>query len=250
MPETTPEQVMEAAAEAMKASAGATPKKRKTVTKKTLQECLSETMAEVGYVQKDAKNSFHKYSYASAEAVLKKVNASLSKHGICLRTQYELLRYQEPTTVVRATVTFVKGSEEISVQGLGEGSDKGDKSIMKAETAAMKYAYSGAFAISWGDDPEADEETDRRAAQAAPKTNGKPKRASARAKGTAPVAVAATEPSVEGLMNRIEAHSSEASLAEDRQLVEDLKAVTDGNDRTRLRRVWLQHEKTLREAAE
>ena len=39
---------------------------------KTLQECLAQTMGEVGYVQKDATNDFQRYRYASAEAVLKK----------------------------------------------------------------------------------------------------------------------------------------------------------------------------------
>ncbi len=250
MPETTPAQVKEAAAEALKASASAAPKRRNTVTKKTLQEALAETMGEVGYVQKDAVNDFHKYRYASAEAVLKKVNASLSRNGVCLRSEAELVKLEGPLAVVKLSLTFIKGSESVLVQGLGAGTDKGDKAVAKANTQALKYCLANAFLISWGDDPEADVETDKSAAQTAPKPNGKPKRASARAKGSAPVAVAAPEPSVEGLMNRIEAHADEQSLAEDRQLVEDLKAVTDGNDRTRLRRVWLNHERTRREAAE
>ncbi len=248
MPETTPAQVTEAAAEAFRASASAAPKRRNAVTKKTLQEALAETMGEVGYVQKDAVNDFHKYRYASAEAVLKKVNASLSRNGVCLRSEADLVKMEGPLAVVKLSLTFIKGSESVLVQGLGAGTDKGDKAVAKANTQALKYCLANAFLISWGDDPEADVETDKRASEPAGKP--KPKRASARAKGAPPVAVAAPEPSVEGLMNRIEAHADEQSLAEDRQLVEDLKAVTDGNDRTRLRRVWLQHEKTLREAAE
>ena len=44
---------------------------------------------------------------------------------------------------------------------MGQGTDKGDKAVMKANTAALKYALAGIFLISWGDDPEADVETDK-----------------------------------------------------------------------------------------
>ncbi len=38
--------------------------------------------------------------------------------------------------------------------------DAGDKALMKAQTAAIKYAMARAFNISWGDDPEADPKVD------------------------------------------------------------------------------------------
>lgn len=44
----------------------------------------------------------------------------------------------------------------MSIVGLGSGQDSGDKAIMKAQTAAIKYAYLLSFAISTGDDPEND----------------------------------------------------------------------------------------------
>lgn len=125
---------------------------------------LAEVMSEVGYVQKDAENAFHHYKYASAEAVLKKVNAALSSRGIAVSTQAELLHYEEGHAVVRLSLTFTDGDESLTAQGLGEGSDKGDKAVMKANTAALKYAVANAFMISWGDDPEADTTTDIRAA--------------------------------------------------------------------------------------
>lgn len=43
---------------------------------------------------------------------------------------------------------------------MGSGQDSGDKAVMKAQTAAIKYAYLLSFAISTGDDPEADQRTD------------------------------------------------------------------------------------------
>lgn len=143
-----------------------------------LSQKLSEVMGEVGYVKKDATNAFQHYKYASAEAVLKKVNAALSERGIAVSTQAELLHYDKTEAggketmhaVVRLSLTFTDGEETLTAQGLGEGSDKGDKATMKADTAALKYALANAFMISWGDDPEADVSTDKRAAEVNPIT--------------------------------------------------------------------------------
>ena len=123
-------------------------------------EKLAEVMAEVGYVQKDAVNDFHKYKYASAEAVLKKVNTALSSRGVAVGSSAELVHYADQRAVVKLALTFHDGDEHLTVEGLGEGSDKGDKATMKANTAALKYALANAFLISWGDDPEADMHTD------------------------------------------------------------------------------------------
>ena len=142
----------------------------------TLQECLALTMADVGYIQKDASNDFQHYRYASATAVLKKVNTSLSANGVCLSSEVQLISHdlvpglKRPThyAVVKIALTFQKGDEKLTVEGIGGGSDTGDKSVMKASTAALKYCLANAFLISWGDDPEADTETDRAEAQDPP----------------------------------------------------------------------------------
>lgn len=135
-----------------------------------LQKALTAIMAEVGYVQKDAKNSFHKYKYASADAVLTKVREACTKHGVAItESRAELVQYEpgedhkgKPihNAVVRLTQVYSLGEESVTFQGLGEGSDSGDKATMKANTAALKYLLSNAFDISWGDDPEADASTD------------------------------------------------------------------------------------------
>jgi len=132
----------------------------------SLVEKLAQVMAEVGYVQKDAVNEFHRYRYASAEAVLKKVNSALSSRGIAVSSTMQLLSNEriqggegkalKTQSVVLATLAFTDGKESLSVQGLGCGEDTGDKAVMKANTAAIKYAVAGAFLISWGDDPEAE----------------------------------------------------------------------------------------------
>lgn len=130
---------------------------------KRLHQHLAEVMAKVGYVQKEGKNDFHKYKYARAEDVFRKVNTELAARGICISSNVHLERYEENHAVVKLTLAFHLADEHIVVQGLGEGSDKGDKAVMKASTAALKYALASAFIISWGDDPEEDASTDRAA---------------------------------------------------------------------------------------
>jgi hypothetical protein len=45
---------------------------------------------------------------------------------------------------------------------IGEGQDAGDKGPYKAMTGAQKYALMKTFMIPTGDDPEADEDVDKR----------------------------------------------------------------------------------------
>ncbi len=135
----------------------------------TLAKKLAEVAREVAYVQKDATNSFQKYKYASAEAVLRKVNDALTSRNIALSTNAELIQYHNgegkvpSVAIVAITLRFIDGdtSEVIAAQGLGQGADKGDKAVMKANTAALKYAYANSFTISCGDDREADDSIDK-----------------------------------------------------------------------------------------
>lgn len=149
---------------------------------KLLRQNLAEVMGIVGYVQKDGRNEAQRYKYASAEAVLKKVNAELSSRGIAISSKAEVLHFivtqfendQGKTrfrsdAVVKLSLMFTSdlvttnpetdevsiNREELSVEGVGQSTDTGDKAIMKANTAAIKYCLTNAFLISWGDDPEA-----------------------------------------------------------------------------------------------
>lgn len=124
-----------------------------------LQKALCAIMDEVGYVQKDARNDHHKYKYASADAVLTKVRAACTKHGVAItNTTSELVAHEGKLCVVRISQTYSLGAESATFQGIGGGSDGQDKGPMKASTAALKYLLSNAFNISWGDDPEATDE--------------------------------------------------------------------------------------------
>ena len=142
-------------------------------------------MGECSHVAKDGFNDYHKYKYASAAGVLEAINAALVKHKVA--------SVVTPTILSNFDVTNAKGNvehqvtvgcnimlidsetgESIDLYGIGTGQDAGDKAVMKAETAAIKYAYLLSLAISTGDDPEADTKTDENSF-AEPQRNTSPK---------------------------------------------------------------------------
>lgn len=128
-------------------------------------------MQECSHIAKNGTNTFHNYKYATAADVLEKVNGSLTKHGIASVVTPALLSVKEVTTskgnieqlaTVEVTVMLIdsESGETLTLKGLGSGQDAGDKSIAKAQTMAIKYAYLNSLAIATGDDPEADSKTD------------------------------------------------------------------------------------------
>ena len=186
-----------------------------------LTKALSEIMAEVGYVQKDAKNDHHKYKYASADAVLTKVRAACSSRGIAItETTAYVMEYHPSEGKARAVVQLSQayrlGDETATFMGLGEGTDKGDKAVMKANTAALKYLLSLAFNISWGDDPEADPSTD------APATGGK-KPIPPADDLSASIQAASTLEELEALKKTVAAAKNKALVAEFKARREELK---------------------------
>ena len=133
---------------------------------------LVNVMEEVSHVQKNGTNEFHKYQYATAADVLEKVNEALCKNKICSVAKASLISLehvtnakgnQEHLATVQMNIRLIdsESGEYIDIAGLGNGQDSGDKAVMKAETASIKYAYMMAFNISTEDDPEADVRTDQ-----------------------------------------------------------------------------------------
>lgn len=180
-----------------------------TVAPKGLAEKLTEVGREVAYVQKDGENTFHKYAYASAEAVLRKANEALFSRGVATISDSKLAFLSEDTSkaVVHTTLTFIDATtgERLSTNGIGQGSDKGDKAVMKANTAALKYVLSAAFLISWGDDPEADASTDRAAAggaQEAPQRRPSARR-TPKPKGAEEIIAAIVEATTEDALEKL-----------------------------------------------
>ena len=141
------------------------------VENKNIAKKLVKVMSECSHVIKNGQNDFHNYKYATAEAVLQKVNASLTKYNIAsiasptLDSMVEVLNRNEKKehlATVSVQVHLIDGDsgESVDLFGIGSGQDAGDKAVMKAQTAAIKYAFMLSLCIATGDDPEADSATD------------------------------------------------------------------------------------------
>ena len=128
---------------------------------------LTKIMQACSYVQKTGYNDFHKYKYATAADVLEKANESMVQNNVASIVRPELIEFRdvqnargatEHLATVRTTVTLIDNDsgETIELIGMGSGQDSSDKAVMKAQTAALKYAWMMSLNISTGDDPEAD----------------------------------------------------------------------------------------------
>lgn len=170
-----------------------------------------------GYVQKDKSNSFHRYKYASDEAVTAKIRHAMHTSGLYVSSA-EIVRLDTGTVttkdgdVMQAAVIQFRfmfcdevGNQYGPYEGAGSALDKGDKAVMKAMTAARKYALSQAALVSWGDDPEADATVDAA-------VEGKP------AVSHEPVSPEAVELAKEQLLGRFAAEGTEAAKGEFKKL--------------------------------
>lgn len=119
-------------------------------------------------VPKDGENKSQGYSFASAANVKSRVGPALSEVGVAVSSRFEVLKIDDVPTrsgssqqrvMLRVALTFVdsESGESLTVEGAGSGMDSGDKAVMKAYTAAEKYAYVSAFVLALGEDPENDD---------------------------------------------------------------------------------------------
>ena len=137
-------------------------------TKKSLVSKLAEVMAEIDHVEKRGRNEFQKYNYVRAADVARAVRDGLAKRGVIMLSQIVNVRsYEIPAREgtmqaidLHIRYTFHDGTETLSTDGYGTGTDKGDKSCFKAQTGCLKYALRNAFLIPDESDPEADATVD------------------------------------------------------------------------------------------
>ena len=148
---------------------------------KNIAKKLVKVMSECSHVIKNGQNDYHNYKYATAEDVLQKVNASLTKYNIAsivsptLESMLEVLNRNEKkehlaTVSVQVHLIDSDTGESVDLFGIGSGQDSGDKAVMKAQTAAIKYAFMLSLCIATGDDPEADTGTDEATSEKAKPT--------------------------------------------------------------------------------
>lgn len=128
---------------------------------------------QVQYIQKRGHNKFHNYKYATEADVNEKVREEIAKLKIIMMPSIINKEMRVTTTksgnteyIYRVDMDFVfmdaETGESLTVQMSGEGQDVGDKAIFKAISGCQKYALMKAFMIPTGDDPEGDDDADKR----------------------------------------------------------------------------------------
>ena len=133
--------------------------------------CIVQAVARVRdeceHVEKDARNTFHKYDYASEAAITRAVRPLLAKHGLVI---IQSVAIDPPPTVDDAGVThmvleFTLAHENGTVwpdvlRVATQGNDRdskglhGDMGAFKANTGGYKYFLNRLFMLDTGDDPE------------------------------------------------------------------------------------------------
>lgn len=148
---------------------------------------LHAIMTELDYIQKDKKNAFHGYNYASEKAIKEAVHAQLVKHGVVFLLSTSNVRRETfvtdkqkrgAVTDLDASYKFydVESGEFVEGTFTGCGDDGADKGTYKAITGAIKYILTTTFLIPTGDDPEEDKTVEVETKPAfIPKTKTAPK---------------------------------------------------------------------------
>ncbi len=136
-----------------------------------LQKLLA-VMKDCGYIQKDKKNTFHGYSYASEAAIKDRVHEALVEHRVIPQvsllglTEREITRVNAKGQTISEWLTTANVHYKFYCCDTGEfiegtfygcGIDPSDKGLYKAITGAIKYLLTSQFLIPTGDDPENDE---------------------------------------------------------------------------------------------
>ena len=120
-------------------------------------KAISAVLSDVGAVGKDGQNTFDKYKYRSIDAVMNAMHPAMAKHGVFVTPEVLELSREERSSknggVLIYSITKVKytfyteDGSSVTATVIGEGMDKGDKSMNKAMSAAFKYALFQVFCI-------------------------------------------------------------------------------------------------------
>ena len=157
--------------------------------KPNIYQRINTIMQEIGYVQKDKKNSFMNFRYVSHDAVTAALRPFFVSNGVVVTCDIVNHDVKEIATgksdrpdraymtSVTAQVSFINidnPDDRIVVHSIGQGIDKNDLGPGKAVSYAYKYALLKTLALETGDDPENDG-TDYKPNGGAKKPEAKPK---------------------------------------------------------------------------
>lgn len=128
---------------------------------KNLLKAINNVRSNVGVVNKNGKNSFHKYNYATANDVLHEVRGACNEEGLIFlpvaTTDFvQSKQDQVESFTMHYTVAHADSGESMELSVRCAGEDKGDKKAYKANTGAMKYLFIQLFMLPTDDDPEND----------------------------------------------------------------------------------------------
>lgn len=110
-----------------------------------LYAALAKASGDARGVEKDSKNSFHKYSYASAESIIREAKDCLSRHGLALFPSRSDVEQRGEQLVFRRTWTLAhEGGGTLTLEQVPWPivPDKGrpiDKAVAGADTASLGY---------------------------------------------------------------------------------------------------------------
>lgn len=124
---------------------------------------VRKALHEKGVLPKDKVNDFDNYAYFSEAGYKQLFTELFSEHGLELsanEVERESYTGNNPKMPNGRFVTFEFILTDIDTgfyectQISGEGLDKGDKALYKADTGALKYYLANTFMVATGDDAE------------------------------------------------------------------------------------------------
>lgn len=123
---------------------------------KNLAAKLIEVRKVIGTLNKDGRNDFHKYNYATAANVVENVKPELDKRGIMAFVSCPERAKDGSLTTVKMEFLIVdtESGESVTLPWYGDGEDKLDKGLYKAYTGGQKYFWLANLLIATDDDPE------------------------------------------------------------------------------------------------
>jgi hypothetical protein len=143
-----------------------------------LRQKLVAIYTEIDHIDKMGENTKQRYNFVRAADVMRPVRDAFAKYGIYAEPNFEYLGSYDiktnnggnmHTATVKATIVLhdTESDETMTISGLGDGADSGDKGIFKAQTGAVKNALRNGLLIPDegdpnGGDPEGDENVDER----------------------------------------------------------------------------------------
>lgn len=132
-------------------------------------KAISAVLSDVGAVGKDGQNAFDKYRYRSIDAVMNAMHPAMAKYGVFVMPEVlEQSREERGSrnggvliySIIKVRYTFyAEDGSSLTATVIGEGMDKGDKSVNKAMSAAFKYALFQVFCIPTDEFSDSEDES-------------------------------------------------------------------------------------------